>query len=1018
MRNLKHNTGHLQIEFKSLNILSQIMKAEFFTNISSAFQTGWRVILFSIFCYTATAQPYPVGTRSQTFTDPARNNRSIGCDVYYPATSAGNNAPLAQGEFPYVVFGHGFLMATAAYEPIASALAAQGMVVFLPGTELGLFPSHTNFGRDLAFVGSEARVLSVNNTNFFFYQALSTKYAVGGHSMGGGCTYLSYAYQSTPAACLFTFAAAETNPSAINEMPGIEIPNLLLAGSLDCVTPPSAHQIPMYEAQTEEACKHLVTITGGYHCQFNNSNFNCTLGENSCSPPGGISRQAQLDLTLSLLIPYLQAWLYPDCDAWQSFVGLMDAPSGYTVSRVCDLLDISNPTITFDGNLERCPEDPVTLIASPGEGLITWNTGQTGPEITPLSSGTYFYTISNGVCEAQSPSVMVTYQDPIIAMVSGDIPEPLCPGSTFDIVADPSIGTVTWFDGSPGYTFTVYESGLYYFTLEAGGCIFQSDTFVVDFPEPIIPEIQFEGIPVLCPGETILLEAFPPQGLINWSTGETGSSIFAQEAGIYYYSQEIEGCLYLSEELEILRPDPGDLKIILSGAEAICDGSPVTLTAQHPGGNTLWSNGAQGATLETNLPGAYSYQLYLENCVFESDTVWLIAINQPTLDISIESNIICPGDSIRLIALYEAGDARWNNGATKDTIWVKSSGNYSFLLDTFGCIYMSDTVEVNGAPILSFGIENDGSTTLCDGQELTLRSFPIAIRHWSTGQIGDSILVSKPGTYTYSTDTLGCTYISDSIDIIVINKPESSWSIESETPLCFGSSEVIFQVSQTEGEIVWMDGDTSRVRKANDTGIFRYEIIAESCIFPGDSTFLEFYAQWLKEPLFIIGESLVDAGETYTYSAAVLDPNLTYAWTVIQGEASIIQGADRKESKVEISTNAREPILLECLLSDTLCLSQKTITKWVQVQSSSISSEKEFSTINIKSLPESWMISGAGSGSGSAAIWHISGKYIREMKLEDGNITVSKQGLPQGFYLLGIKSPDFKKIKYIRLVNN
>ena len=57
-----------------------------------------------------------VGHATITLVDPARNNRQIATEVYYPATTAGNNTPIAPGAFPLITFGHGFVMTWSAYQ--------------------------------------------------------------------------------------------------------------------------------------------------------------------------------------------------------------------------------------------------------------------------------------------------------------------------------------------------------------------------------------------------------------------------------------------------------------------------------------------------------------------------------------------------------------------------------------------------------------------------------------------------------------------------------------------------------------------------------------------------------------------------------------------------------------------------------------------------------------------------------------------------------------------------------------
>jgi dienelactone hydrolase len=216
------------------------------------------------------------------------------------------NAPVAIGEFPHIVFGHGFIMTWSAYQNIWEALVPRGYIVMFPRTEDGLSPSHDDFGLDLALVAENFKLLNTNAGSIFFGK-LSQQCAVAGHSMGGGAAHL--AAQNNPnIQAMFTLAAAETNPSTIAAAGLINVPVLNMAGTNDCVTPPADHQILMYNA-TASNCKAYVSITGGNHCQFANSNTNCSLGELTCTPAATISRTVQHQRMFQYLIPWLDQHL-------------------------------------------------------------------------------------------------------------------------------------------------------------------------------------------------------------------------------------------------------------------------------------------------------------------------------------------------------------------------------------------------------------------------------------------------------------------------------------------------------------------------------------------------------------------------------------------------------------------------------------------------------------------------------------------------------------------------------------
>ncbi len=255
------------------------------------------------------AQPYPVGTRTVTYQDPARNNRNIQTYLYYPATAAGANQPVAGGQFPVVVIGHGFTMNYAPYAFWGNALAESGYIVAIPNTETGFSPSHSALAADMAFLVAKLYAENTNNASPF-YQHVQYNSCIMGHSMGGGCTYLA-AQNNADVSATITFAAAETNPSATAAAANVNCPSLVFSGSADCVTPPAQHQVPMYNALPD--CKAYVSLVGGGHCNFATYNFNCSFGEFTCNPGGPpMPADTQRAITLYLVRPWLDRFLKSD----------------------------------------------------------------------------------------------------------------------------------------------------------------------------------------------------------------------------------------------------------------------------------------------------------------------------------------------------------------------------------------------------------------------------------------------------------------------------------------------------------------------------------------------------------------------------------------------------------------------------------------------------------------------------------------------------------------------------------
>ena len=122
--------------------------------------------------------------------------------------------------------------------------------------------------------------------------------------------------------------------------------------------------------------------------------------------------------------------------------------------------------------------------------------------------------------------------------------------------------------------------------------------------------------------------------------------------------------------------------------------------------------------------------------------------------------IVCNGDSVMVTATGGFSSYVWSNGATTQSIYVKTAGEYSVTAtDVQGCSSVSPTLvfTVSTAKIPAIKGSNADSTT-CEGNPISLDigfGFAGFSIKWSTGDTTRSIRVSKPGTYTVMTVSAG-----------------------------------------------------------------------------------------------------------------------------------------------------------------------------------------------------------------------------------------------------------------------
>lgn len=329
------------------------------------------LIIFLAFATIAFAQ-YHVGLKQINIYDRARL-RNINTFVFYPATADSNNAPIINDgtKFPVISFGHGFVMSSLAYRWLADALVPYGYIIGFPATEEGV-PNHATFGKDEVEV---ARALNNygDSINSFLYQKVNGYTAIGGHSMGGGASYLGM-NGVNDITTFFNFSAAETfgiyGIVATQAAKNCTRPALVLTGSKDCVAPPVGNSKTMYQNLKSEY-KFFANIKDGSHCQFADANKTpCEAGELvACFGTTYIDRNVQQTRTILMLKPWLDFWLKRDCAAITRFYN--NSTANITnidtlQSKIIDCSALSVPTA-----IKQLKSLDAQLFPNPSNGLFS-----------------------------------------------------------------------------------------------------------------------------------------------------------------------------------------------------------------------------------------------------------------------------------------------------------------------------------------------------------------------------------------------------------------------------------------------------------------------------------------------------------------------------------------------------------------------------------------------------------------------------------------------------------------------
>lgn len=257
----------------------------------------------------AQAGPLSYTSFDTTFTDTAYSNTDISATLYYPDS--------VTGDYPLVVFGHGFTVSYTFYTNWYEHLASWGYIVAALDEQNGFNISHPEFGQQMLGTidmvsGQDAAAGSRLNGLW------NGKSATMGHSMGGGSALIAAVDGGALVDAVIGLAPAETDPSVIDDMQDITADMLIISGRGDSVTPESSVQIPMYNAATTG--KLWVSLLEGGHCNFADGNSGtCEFGATTVGDAGTLSYADQQALAFTYATPFLEYFL-KDETQWDEYV--------------------------------------------------------------------------------------------------------------------------------------------------------------------------------------------------------------------------------------------------------------------------------------------------------------------------------------------------------------------------------------------------------------------------------------------------------------------------------------------------------------------------------------------------------------------------------------------------------------------------------------------------------------------------------------------------------------------------
>ena len=440
---------------------------------------------------------------------------------------------------------------------------------------------------------------------------------------------------------------------------------------------------------------------------------------------------------------------------------------------------------------------------APNRNSLTATYQPTANEIASSSVVLGLISSNNGICDADSSQVEITFTD-FTSFLNITVDSVSCQGASDGSIKMSALGmqtpyTYRWDTGS-GFISSDSIGGLnagsYSLTITNGyGC---DSLLTVTVGEPLIlstttVEIEAVSCNGFSNGEgTVIPNGGTSPYTYDWNTGQSTDTILGLTSGNYTVTvSDKNGCTSVST---LLISEPSQLDLQLgSKTDVSCHGASNGNVNVLPNGGTLpytfnWSNGATNDSLINIVAGTYTVTLTDANACTDTLTVDIFQPTSLTLSILDTANVSCFALSDgQAIAIVVGGTLpftySWNDGQTTDTLRNVRAGKYTITVtDNNNCIIV-DSIQINEPNRLTgntFVDSNASCQGFNDGQghvKVTGGTLPYTF-NWSNGTSSDSIFNLLMGTYTVTVnDSNGC-FLIDSLTITEPTALDVSTSVD------------------------------------------------------------------------------------------------------------------------------------------------------------------------------------------------------------------------------------------------
>jgi gliding motility-associated-like protein len=340
---------------------------------------------------------------------------------------------------------------------------------------------------------------------------------------------------------------------------------------------------------------------------------------------------------------------------------------------------LAAPVVNFGNDTLLCPAQTLLLDVTNDSATYLWQNNSTNETYSVTQTGTYWARVENQ-CGITADTIAVNYINPPEVDLGNDTT--LCNGETLLLDADNDSATYLWQDNSTNETYTVAQVNMYWVRV-SNQCGITSDTLTVNYLAP--PVIDFGNDTLLCPAQTLLLDATNDSAAYLWQDNTVIETYTVTQNGVYWASVENQ-CGTASDTVEVNFITPPTVE--LGNDTTLCGNTTLLLNAVNDSATYLWQDNSTDASYTVTETNTYWVQVS-NQCALVIDTIDVLYLQVPVAELG-NDTAICPETSVLLDVELPQVSYLWQDGSTASSftadteqiVWVVISNFCGIANDT------------------------------------------------------------------------------------------------------------------------------------------------------------------------------------------------------------------------------------------------------------------------------------------------------------------------------------------------